>query len=168
LTGKKLLNGFLDRLRENLETLDEQIETARVMSKKKGKDANALQWTKTLRDLVELRSVQLDKVKAHLLGRDETGVINEPEDCWSKNPQIMFERYFNYYLSPWRESDLKLECEDCGVKSEDVSNHTFTHPYPNSTEHIDLCEKCYNKRTTQSSEESENADQTVEPASKGK
>ncbi len=31
------LNGFLDHLRENLEVLDEQIATARKMSKPKGK-----------------------------------------------------------------------------------------------------------------------------------
>jgi hypothetical protein len=57
-------------MRENLETLDEQIANARVMSKRKGKDANALQWTKTLRDLVELRNETLEKIKGHVLGRD--------------------------------------------------------------------------------------------------
>ena len=125
LTGKMPLNGFLDRMRENLETLDEQIENARVMSKKKGKDANPLQWTKTLRDLIELRSVQLDKIKAHLLGRDETGVVKEPEDCWDENPQVEYERYFKNQLLPWTMQDLKLKCKDCGVESEDVSNHYF-------------------------------------------
>jgi len=45
--------GYLDRLRENVESLDEAIETAKANSKKRGRDA--LQWAKTLRDLIELR-----------------------------------------------------------------------------------------------------------------
>ena len=58
-----------------LRFLDEQIATARKMSKPKGKadKALALQWAKTLRDLVELRNTTLGNIKMHLLGRDETG-----------------------------------------------------------------------------------------------
>lgn len=36
-----------------------------------------MQWAKTLRDLVELRNSTLANIKAHMLGRDETGVITE-------------------------------------------------------------------------------------------
>lgn len=42
MTDKKF-KGYLDRLRENVDALDEAIANARAMSKKKGKDANALQ-----------------------------------------------------------------------------------------------------------------------------
>jgi len=131
---------FLDRMRENVLVLDEQI-------------ANALQWTKTLRDLIELRNVQLDKIKAHLLGRDETGAVIEPENYWDENQQVEFERYFKNQLSPWSLEDLKLECEGCHVKSEDVSNRYFSHPYPTLDENLDLCKKCYDKRTSKSPEE---------------
>ena len=76
------LNGFLDHQRESLELLDEQLRVARRMSKLKGKDkALALQWAKTLRDLVELRNTTLANIKVHLLGCDETGSPNEPSDC---------------------------------------------------------------------------------------
>ena len=152
-------------MRENVEVLDEQIANARVMSKKK--DTNALQWAKTLRDLIELRSVQLDKIKGHLLGRDETGAVIEPENYWEDNQQIEFERYFKNQLSPWTLEDLKMECVDCHVKSEDVSNRYFSHPYPESSENLDLCEKCYSKRITESTGESKDTDEDAEPASKG-
>lgn len=160
MTDKKL-RGYLDRLRENVEVLDEQIENARAMSKKK--DATALQWAKTLRDLLELRTTTLSNIKAHLLGRDETGVVKDPEDCWDENPQVMYERYFKAHLSPWTVEDLKLECADCGVKSEDVSDHYVE----GEGEHRDLCEKCYDKRPTESSGESKHAVEIAEPASKG-
>ena len=142
----------MNHLRENLEVLDEQIVNARKMSKKKGKDANALQWTKTLRDLIELRNTTMEKIKGHLLGRDETGAINEPSSAWDDNDQIEFERYFKNQLSPWTKDDLKLECEDCGVESEEVSNRCFSHPYPEEDENLDLCGKCYEKRLKESAE----------------
>ena len=129
-------------MRENLQTVDEQIANARVMSKRK--DATALQWSKTLRDLVELRNVQLDKIKAHLLGRDETGAVVEPENFWDENPDVEFERLFKRQLGPWTIDDLKLECADCHEKSEDVSNRDLP------DENRDLCEKCYSKRTSES------------------
>jgi hypothetical protein len=148
------LDGFLDHLRENLKVLDEQIENARVMSKSKKKGDNALQWTKTLRDLVELRSVELDKIKTHLLGRGETGVSNEPNDIYEDNPEVMFERDFKTFLAPWTQTDLELKCEDCGVESEDVTHREFANIYdPNPpwgtivpSEEADLCPECASKR----------------------
>ena len=104
---------------------------------------------KLLRDMVELQNSTLAAVKTHLLGRDETGAASEPPDVYGHNDQIEFERYFTNQLSPWTEDDLKLKCEDCGLKSEEVSNHTFTHPYPQETEYFDLCPKCYGKRSSQ-------------------
>lgn len=151
LTGKKLIHGYLDRLRENLETLDEQIVNARKMSKKKGKDSNALQWAKTLRDLVELRNTTLANIKAHLLGRDETGATNEPDDVYAGNPQVEYERYFRSVLSPWTQQDLKLKCEDCEVESEDTTNRHF--PREHSDDYFDLCDKCYEKRTAKEGDE---------------
>jgi hypothetical protein len=41
------------------------------------------------------------------------------------------------------------------------------HPYPRETEYFNLCPKCYDKRTVESTGESENADPVAEPASKG-
>jgi len=151
LAGKKL-NGYLDHLRENLETLDEQIVNARKMSKKKGKDSNALQWAKTLRDLVELRNTTLANIKAHLLGRNETGATNEPDDVYAGNPQVEYERYFRSLLSPWTQQDLKLKCEDCGVESEDTTNRHFPREDA-SDDYFDLCEKCYEKRVAKEGDE---------------
>lgn len=155
MAGKKLIHGYLDRLRENLETLDEQIVNARKMSKRKGKDSNALQWAKVLRDLVELRDTTLANIKAHLLGRDETGATNEPDDVYAGNSQVEYERYFRSLLSPWTQQDLKLKCEDCGVESEEVYRRTFSHPYPQDDEHFYLCDKCLGKRTAKQTSESE-------------
>jgi hypothetical protein len=101
--------GFLDRLRENLVVLDESIETARRMSKKK--DARALQWSKNLRELIELRNTTLEKVKIHLLGRDETGASNEPPDIYiSKEdgePTDEFEHLFEKFLSRTNQSQAR-------------------------------------------------------------
>jgi hypothetical protein len=167
LTSKKL-NGYLDHLRENLETLDEQIVNARKMSKKKGKDSNALQWAKVLRDLVELRGTTLANIKAHLLGRDETGATNEPHDIYAGNPQVEYERYFRSLLSPWTQQDLKLECKDCGVSSDQVRNRHFPSKYENyeevrSAENINLCDKCYEKRIVK--EEESDDSESGEPIS---
>jgi hypothetical protein len=158
---------------ENLDVLDESIETARSLSKTKkgGSSRDIIQGLKILRDLVEQRNTTLDRIKAHLLGRDETGAVREPEDVWDENPQIMYERYFKNELSPWAQDDLKLECEDCGVRSEQVSNYTFEHPYPEETERINLCEKCYEKRSEETEIETGERKDSVEiigvPASKG-
>jgi hypothetical protein len=90
------IDGYLDHLPENLEVLDEAIANARKMSKPKGKGnkAAALQWAKTLRDLVELRNTTLANIKAHLLGRDETGATNEPGDVYAGNVQVEYEERF--------------------------------------------------------------------------
>jgi len=139
--------GYLDRLRENVESLDEAIATARTMSKKKGKDANALQWAKTLRDLIELRNTTLGNIKVHLLGRDETGAPIEPPDNenYDGDEQIMFERDFQAFLSPWTREDLRLKCEDCGIESEEVSLRRFYRTYVSDV-YARLCPDCYRKR----------------------
>jgi hypothetical protein len=160
------LNGYLDLMRKNIHRLDESIEDVRKVPKGE-KPADRRARLKLLRDLVELQNETLVAVKGHLLGRDESGGMREPEDCWDENPQVEFERYFKSQLKPWTQDDLKLECEECGVKSEEVSNHTFTHPYPQETERIDLCQECYDKRLNESTGESEDANSIAEPASKG-
>jgi hypothetical protein len=93
---RRFSEATFDHLRESLEPLDEQIENARVMSKSRkiGERQNALQWAKTLRDLIELRNVTLEKIKLHLLGRREIGVAREPDDCWDDNSAVEFERLF--------------------------------------------------------------------------
>ena len=48
MTDEKF-KGHLDRLRENVDVLDEAIANARRLSKSKKKGDNPLQWTKTLR-----------------------------------------------------------------------------------------------------------------------
>jgi hypothetical protein len=147
----------LDRLRENLETLDEQIGNARAMSKaeKETDSRTALQWTKTVRDLVELRNTTLEKIKAHILGRDETGAVNEPSDSYDDNhQQVMFERYFHGLLTPWTVKDLEVKCEDCGTLNDEVCSHQIwgqpDPKYPTlgirEKTNVDLCPGCYEKR----------------------
>ena len=159
--------GFLDRLRENLEVLDEQISEARKMSKsgRRRKDPASLQWTKTLRDLVQLRNETLDKIKAHMLGRDETGVVMEPPDHYDGQPEISFERDFSKLLAPWSKADLKLECQDCKANSEAVSTRVFDHPHE-LDEYVDLCDKCYDKRLQESGEAPGEGRAAAHPASK--
>jgi len=48
------------------------------------------------------------------------------------------------------------------LRGEKDSNHTFTHPYPRETEYFDLCPKCYDKRTTESTGECEDCGRTSE------
>jgi hypothetical protein len=172
----KKLNGYLDHLRENLETLNEQITNARKMSRLKGKadKAIALQYAKTLRDLVELRETTLGNIKVHLLGRDETGAPNEPDNIWDDNAQIEFERWFKGQVSPWVESDLKLTCEDCGVESEEVSHRDFREIKDShwntlvEAEDVDLCLQCVEKRKVARQERAGSSEtkETAEPASK--
>jgi hypothetical protein len=167
LTGKKLIHGYLDRLRENLEVLDEQIANARKMSTpgRKGMEkAAALQWAKTLRDLVDLRNTTLEKIKAHVLGVSETGSVREPADHYSGNSEVMFERDFARLLSPWTRQDLKLECVDCGKESEDVSTRRFPREYQ-TDELFDLCDRCYEKRTAKDTDESEESSEASDPVS---
>jgi len=162
LTGKKLLNGYLDRLRENVATLDEALALARKMgkSKKAGDRHAAIQALKLIRDLAEVRNATLLSIKAHILGRDETGTVKEPANVYSGNAEVMFERDFKRLLEPWTLEDLKLECEDCGVTSEKVSTRTLeTGEF--SSENADLCEKCYEKRAAKEGDgpgESEDGD----------
>jgi hypothetical protein len=149
------IKGHLSRLAENLEVLDEAIATARKMSKPAGRKAvdkaAALQWTKTLRDLVEVRNSTLLNIKAHLLGRDETGTPNEPADVYDEGsrPQVEYERYFRSELAPWSLQDLKLKCQDCGVESEDVSGRQGH--YSNQKD-LDLCAGCLEKRQAKGEE----------------
>jgi len=140
--------GYLDRLRENIEALDEAIATAKRMSKRE--DKSALQWTKTLRDLVELRNSTLERIKVHLLGRDETGAPTEPPDHYDGNELVEFERDFQNFLSPWTQDDLKLKCRDCGKSGEEVSERRIITAYdsiglPKEID-LDLCPECYAKR----------------------
>jgi hypothetical protein len=165
LVGKTPLNGYLDRLRTNISALDESIKDTRKAPKME-KPADKRARLKLLRDLVELQNSSLLAVKSHLLGKSETGASIEPPDYWDSNDQIEFERYFKNQLSPWTEDDLMLECKNCGLKSEEVSNHIFTHPYPRNTEYFNLCEKCHDKRTNESTVESKKTDGIPEPASK--
>jgi hypothetical protein len=155
LSDEQSLNGYLDHLRENLEILDEQIENAREMSKSKDKGANALQWVKVLRDLIDLRNVTLDKIKAHLLGRDETGTVEEPMETYSSDnhPLTLFERKVHDFLAdPWTVADLKIECEKCGKDEETTKTRTFGRFYVDKDwrNYIeppdqDLCSVCYEK-----------------------
>jgi len=142
--------GYLDRLRENVEALDEAIATTRAKSKsKKGGDSRTvLQWTKTLRDLIELRNTTLEKVKVHLLGRDESGASNEPGE--EDNGAVLFERRFRGFLmEPWTVERLNLTCQDCGSERRDVWERSF---YKKSesmgweTERLWLCPECDAKR----------------------
>jgi Cdc6-like AAA superfamily ATPase len=145
LSGNKLLYGFLDQLREHLEILDESITTARKLAKpKRGVSSrDAIQALKILRALIEERNLVLDRIKAHLNGRDETGAIREPES------EVEFERTFRNMLRLWRVEDLRLECEECGRVSERVSSRTVRVGFDplggEQTEDQDLCDPCFRK-----------------------
>lgn len=150
------LHGFLDHLRENLEILDEQIENAQAMSKEKG--TGALQWAKTLRDLIQLRNETLDKIKSHLLGRDETGTVKEPLGFHSSqtHPLTLFERQVrNFLATPWTVEGLKIKCEKCGVESETTqTRHYERYTVSKDYSYIqrkpeDLCDPCYEKNLEQ-------------------
>lgn len=142
--------GYLDRLRENLEVLDEAVANARKQSKPKGKSekALALQYGKLVRDLIQERNVTLTALKSHLLGRSEVGTPNEPNDVYGANEQVEFEREFHKQLKPWTIKDLELECEDCAKSSQEVTNYRFPDPSGRwaTYEYHDLCEACNQKR----------------------
>jgi uncharacterized small protein (DUF1192 family) len=175
LTSKKLLNGYLDQLRENVATLDEALALARKMGKStKGGDPHAaIQALKLIRDLAEVRNATLLSIKAHILGRDETGTVKEPANVYSGNAEVMFERDFKRLLEPWTLEDLKLECEDCGAESEDVKSRSFEKQVPfgvgdmmtTETERRDLCSRCYEKRTAKDMDESEEESEASDPVS---
>jgi hypothetical protein len=143
----------LNRLSRNLDALDESIESVRKMPKGE-KPAERRARLKLLRDLVELQNCSLTSVKTHLLGRDETGASREPADYYDSNDQIEFERYFKTFLGPaWTKDDLKIECRSCGECREDVSAHYFPEirdadfKLVKESETLDLCPKCYEKRS---------------------
>ena len=137
--SSKPLAGYLNRMRRNLGSLDDGIESVRHVAKGE-KPAEKRARLKMLRDLVELQNETLDRIKSHLLGRDPTGAIVEAENYFSGNQQVEYERYFKSQLSPWTEDDLKLKCEGCGSESEDVSFRTGDNLW------VNLCEGCYAKR----------------------
>jgi hypothetical protein len=146
---------YLDHLRENIDAVDEPIENAHLMSRaKEGVDSRTvLQWTKTLRDLIELRNSTLANIKLHLMGRDNTfGLVVEPVDHYNSDSMVMFERDFQKFLSPWTQQDLKFKCQGCGLENEEVCQRQFTHPYPQKTEYFHLCPECYKKRRASSPE----------------
>ena len=135
MTCTKRIPGYLNRLKRNIDVLDDGIDS--IQKPPKGeKPAEKRARLKLLRDLVELQNGSLTSVKVHLLGRDATGAPNEPPDHYEDNDQIEFERYFKNQLAPWTEEDLKLECEDCGVRGENVYGR----------DGADLCNKCNKKR----------------------
>jgi hypothetical protein len=80
-------------MRRNISSLDESIEAVRKAPEGE-KAAEKKAKLKLLRDLVELQNGTLLAVKTHLLGRGETGTPVEPEDYYSKNPEVEFERAF--------------------------------------------------------------------------
>jgi hypothetical protein len=157
LKGKKL-DGYLDHLRRNIENLD--VAIGEIQKAPKGeKAAEKRARLKLLRDLTELQNSTLMTVKTHLLGRDETGSPKEPPDIYEGTDQVEFERYFKGMLSPWTDEHLKLQCEDCGKNSEEVSTHHFPEEYAEDSytqlkaaENVDLCKSCYGKRLTAAAE----------------
>ena len=63
---------------------------------------------------------------------------------------------------------MKLECEDCRRRSEEVSTRCFDHEYA-ADEYFDLCEKCYQKRsktTATKADEPKDPTEILTPASK--
>ena len=149
MSGSESLHGFLDRLRENLETLDDQISLAEKNSKRK----DGLQWAKLTRDLIEQRNLTLDRIKAHLLGRTEVGSIKEPEDYYRGHIEVEFERTFHDILSPWTMKDLKLRCSECDDESEVVTQRRLVVAKDawgnDEVQFRDLCRKCFKKLQSQ-------------------
>ena len=87
----------MNRLRRNIYTLDESIETVRKAPKSE-KSGEKRARLKLLRDMIELQNSSLIAVKSHLLGRSETGTPTEPEDFYQDNPEV--ERDFQEFLQP--------------------------------------------------------------------
>lgn len=164
MTGKKLIHGYLDKLGRNIQALDAGIESVRKPAKgEKASDKRAR--LKLLRDLIELQNASMAAVKVHILGRDETGSVNEPEDHYDEYAVWEFERNFKRFLEPWTQNDIEFECADCGVKSDQVIRYTFSHPFPQDNEHFYLCDKCYEKRASKDTDESEKQSEASDPAS---
>jgi len=150
-SGSKPLHGFLDRLAEHLQVLDEAIETAQSLAKPKkpASSRDTIQGLKILRDLISERNATLDRIQAVLLGRHETGVTRSPEDVYLGDGQILFEREFHRMLQPWRESDLRIKCEECGRSSNEVYRRRIrvgvNHWGSEETEDHRLCDRCFKK-----------------------
>jgi hypothetical protein len=142
----------LDRFRENIQVLDESIESIRRTPKDE-KPAEKRARLKLLRDYVELENATLTTVKTHLLGRDETGAPIEPADHYEGNEQVEFERYFSKILSQWTRKDFKLECSECHRESEDVTRREIVVGKESwgsdITEGRNLCPECYDKLSAQ-------------------
>jgi len=159
VSGKVQVFGWLDRHRRILEFLEEAIENAREMSQARtgrGHDnASRLEWTKAMMRLIEVYDAQLHSVKRHIWG-----ATGEPGEV--TNGAVEFERDFQrLVLDPWTQEDLKLECEDCGTLSEDVSNYEFE--LENfETERHDLCPRCYSRRRQESASSRESNDEAEE------
>ena len=151
--GKSGVYGCLDRRRRVLEILEEAIENAREESQAKtgrGRDnASRLEWTKTLHRLLETYGSELESIKRHIWGNPGLGETGEPgEDA---NGLVEFERSFQRcVMDPWRPDDLKLECEDCGRSSEEVTSRSFPSEWIDGKytegKDEDLCDECYEKR----------------------
>jgi hypothetical protein len=142
--GKPSICGFLDHARLTLQVLDQSIADAQQMSQAKtgrGHDNESrLEWTRELRNLLELRNSTMTEIKHHMLGRDyETGQFSEPEDVWQ------FERDFHKYVTsePWTQDDLELECEECHKSSLEVEEYDF------DDEKRKLCEPWHERLTPQ-------------------
>lgn len=151
MSGSKPLHGFLDRLREHLEILDEAIATSGNLAKPKqgASSRDTIQGLKILRDLVQERNATLDRIQAVLLGKDETGVTRSPKDVCSGDGQVLFEREFHWMLQPWRESDLLIKCGECGRSSDEVYQRSVRVGVDRwgdeETEDRDLCDRCFKK-----------------------
>jgi hypothetical protein len=83
----------------------------------------------------------------------------EPPDIYLGHSEVMFERRFQRFLASWTEDDLKLKCEKCHSRSEDVETRRLTRSFADpfgyeshKYENLDLCEKCYKRRTSENSD----------------
>lgn len=104
--------------------------------------------------LLELYDLQLETIKRHIYGSSAPGAGSEPGE--ETNGLIVFERDFQHLVQErWGPDDLKLECEDCGIISEDVYNRNFPGEWVGNEltddEELELCDKCYEKRTDEAS-----------------
>ena len=173
MAGNKPLHGSLDRLREHLEILDEALLTARKLArpKKGAADRDAIQGLKILRDLVQERNATLDRIQVALLGRDEVGVPCSPQDYFTANQEVEYERLFKRMLTPWTEQDLKIECERCHNCSENVTSHNlerkehFEGYTLTKTERRNLCPKCLEATQADIQKQEAEAEKPTPPSS---
>jgi hypothetical protein len=76
------------------------------------------------------------------------------------NCYVEFERDFRSLLTPWTESEVRLECADCGIECKDACDHYVE----KEDRYLDLCEKCYVKCVDDPS--GDQMKEVAEPASK--